>query len=166
MQILRFLRHTFTLPWRVRQVFPKCSQHAIEELVSESENAHLGEIKFVVESALSPGELVRGMTARQRALEIFSQYRLWDTEHNTGVLIYLLLADRSVEIIADRGIHAKTGAEVWASICRKMEEQFRAGNFEQGVRTGIVDITALLRRHFPAQGLENPNEIADTPVLL
>lgn len=166
MRILRFLRHTFTFPWRVRHVFPKRSLQTIEASVRRSENSHLGELKFVVEGALSPVELIRGMTARQRALEVFSQLRLWDTEHNTGVLIYLLLADRRVEIVADRGINAKTGDYAWAEICRKMEDQFRAGNFEQGILSAIVEITALLRQHFPAQGLENPNEIADSPVLL
>ncbi|PPC91609.1 MAG: hypothetical protein CTY34_03190 [Methylobacter sp.] len=166
MRILRFLRHSCTFPWQVRRVFPKRSLSVIETLVRESECSHLAELKFVVEAALSPGELIRGMTARQRALEVFSQLRLWDTEHNSGVLIYLLLADRRVEIIADRGINAKTGSDVWESICRAMEAQFRTGNFEQGVLSAITQITVLLQRHFPAQGQLNANEIGDSPVLL
>jgi uncharacterized membrane protein len=166
MQVVRFIKHIFIGPWSVRLAFPKRSLQAIEAAIADSETSHLGEIRFVVESALEIGELLHGITPRQRALEVFSQCRIWDTEHNTGVLIYLLLADRDVEIVADRGIHARVGEAVWARICQNMEAQFRAGRFEQGVVEGIAQITVQLQQHFPASAADNPNEISNAPIIL
>lgn len=164
--MIRFLKHIFSGPWRVRLAFPQRSLQAIEAAIADSEASHLGEIRFVVESALEIGELLQGVTPRQRALDVFSQCRIWDTEHNTGVLIYLLFADHDVEIVADRGIHARVGEAAWARVCKQMEAQFRAGRFEPGVIEGIAQITAQLQQHFPALNKENPNEIADTPLVL
>ncbi|AMK78733.1 MULTISPECIES: TPM domain-containing protein [Methylomonas] len=166
MQIFRCIKHIFSGPWRVRLAFPKRSLKAIEAAIAASETSHLGEIRFVVESALEIGELLQGVTPRQRALEVFSQCRIWDTEHNSGVLIYLLLADRVVEIVADRGIHARVGEAVWTRICRNMEAQFRAGRFQPGVIDGITQITAQLQQHFPASAADNPNEISNAPIIL
>ncbi|OAH96781.1 TPM domain-containing protein [Methylomonas methanica] len=166
MQVFRFIKHIFSGPWRVRLAFPKHSLQAIETEIAASETSHLGEIRFVVESALEIGELLQGVTPRQRALEVFSQCRIWDTERNTGVLIYLLLADRDVEIVADRGINARVGEAVWTRICMGMEVQFKAGRFEQGVVEGIAQITAQLQQHFPASALDNPNEIPNAPITL
>jgi uncharacterized membrane protein len=166
MQMGRFFRHVFSFPWRVRKNFPSRSLKAIETAIADSESSHLGELRFVVEHALDIAELWRDVTPRQRAVELFSRLRVWDTEHNSGVLMYLLLADRQVEIVADRGIHARVGDAVWLEICRDMEIHFRAGKFERGVIEGVASITALLQRHFPAQGLDNPNEISDAPIVL
>jgi hypothetical protein len=166
MQIARFLRHIFSGPWRVRQVFPRRSLKAIEAAIRESERTHLGEVRFVVEGALEIAPLLAGLTARERAIEVFSQVRVWDTEYNTGVLIYLLLADRDVEIVADRGIHAKVGKAGWEAVCHTMETRFRHGEFERGVIEGVSTITALLRQHFPAQKTDNPNELSDAPLVL
>jgi uncharacterized membrane protein len=109
--------------------------------------------------------LWRGVSARERAVEVFANLRVWDTEENNGVLIYLLLADRDVEIVADRGIHARVGAEGWEIICRAMETQFRAGHFEQGVLDGIAQVSAQLTRHFPGPDRRG-DELPDKPVLL
>ncbi|MDD1622795.1 MAG: TPM domain-containing protein [Methylococcaceae bacterium] len=166
MRIKRFFKHIFCGPWRVRLAFPKRSLKAIEAAISGSERSHLGELRFVVEHALDLGELWRDVTPRQRAIEVFSRCRVWDTEQNSGVLIYLLLADRQVEIVADRGIHARVGDAVWGDICRGMETRFRGGEFELGVVEGIAAITSLLQRHFPAGDTENPNEMTDAPVVL
>jgi uncharacterized membrane protein len=166
MQIGRFFKHVFSFPWRVRKTFPKSSLAAITTAIATSEKSHLGELRFVVEHGLDIAELWRGVTPRQRAIELFSRLRLWDTEHNSGVLIYLSLADRQVEIVADRGINARVGDAVWTHICGAMETRFRAGKFEGGVLEGIAAITAQLQRHFPAQDLDNPNEIPDEPVVL
>ena len=108
----------------------------------------------------------RRFRPRQRAIEVFSQLRMWDTEHNSGVLIYLLLAERHVEIVADRGVHARVGDAGWQAICREMEAAFRAGEYEQGVLVGIARITALLAEHFPAEGIPKPNKLPDAPVIL
>lgn len=145
--------------------FPRHVLDTIERAIGESEAAHMGEIRFAVEATLDFWPLMRGQQARERALEVFSQLRVWDTEHNSGVLIYLLLADRDVEIIADRGIHAKVGAAQWQRICGMMEEAFRQGRFEQGVLAGIGEVSALLAQHFPALAV-NPDELPDKPVVL
>lgn len=166
MQSARFFRHIFSGPWRVRQVFPRRSLKAIEAAIRESERTHLGEVRFVVEGALEIGPLLTGVSARERAIEVFSQARVWDTEYNTGVLVYLLLADRDVEIVADRGIHVKVGEAGWTTICHAMETRFRHGEFERGVIEGIGAITALLRQNFPAHQNDNPNELSDAPLVL
>ena len=119
----------------------------------------------MVEGALDGAPLFRNQPARERALDIFSQLRIWDTAHNNGVLIYLLLADRDVEIVADRGIDAKVGAAGWEKICRAMETDFRAGDFERGVIKGIEAVSRELATHFPRTG-GGSNELPDTPVVM
>jgi len=166
MQFMRFIRHIFSGPWRVWRAFPKRTLRTIEAAIGDSERLHLGEVRFAVESALEIGDLLRGVTPKQRAVEVFSQCRVWDTEHNSGVLIYLLLADRDVEIVADRGIHVKVGEVVWEGICRDMERQFRAGEFERGVIDGLTAVTAQLQLHFPASVKSKPNEISNAPIIL
>jgi len=165
MSIARLLRHLLTPPWRVRLAFPPRTLHAIEAAIRECEKTHAGEIRFAVESDLHLFALLRGLSARARALDVFSQLRVWDTEHNNGVLIYLLLADHDVEIVADRGVHAHVGAEGWEKICRDMEALFREGKFEEGVLHGIRAVGAHLTRHYPAQG-KGRNELEDKPVVL
>jgi hypothetical protein len=163
--MVRILRHLFMPPWLVQRYFPRAAMARIERAISESEALHCGEIRFAVEAALDLSPLLHGQQARERALEVFSRLRVWDTEHNSGVLIYLLLADHDVEIVADRGINAKVGGAEWEGICRRMEAEFRAGRFEEGVLAGIREITPLLARHFPAR-TGNPNELPDQAVVL
>ena len=138
---------------------------AIEKAIKASEGMHRGEIRFVVEGALDTVPLLRGQAARERAIDVFSRLRIWDTERNNGVLIYLLLADRDVEIVADRGIDAKVGTEEWERICRKMEAAFRQADFEGGVVGGIQEVTRHLAEHFPPIG-DDRNELPDKPVVL
>jgi len=161
----RALRHLWIGAWHVRKKFPPGGLQRITEAIGRGESAHHGEIRFAVEASLDWPYLWKGISARERAVEVFSQLRIWDTEANNGVLIYLLLADRDVEIIADRGIHAKVGAEGWEDICRKMEADFRRGEFEKGVLAGIQTVGAHLERHFPRRG-DDVNELPDTPVIL
>ncbi len=164
MDMRRVLRHLFMPPWRTRVVFPAAALRAIEEAIRASERAHAGEIRFAVESALDPAPLLRGVSARERAVGAFSQLRVWDTAQNNGVLIYLLLADHDVEIVADRGIAARVAAAEWERICRQMEAHFRDGHFEQGAVAGIHAVGALLARHFPSAG-GGVNELPDRPHL-
>lgn len=166
MDILRLFRHLVSPPWQVRRIFPKRSLEAIETTIADSERSHLGELQFVIENALDFGDLWQGLTARQRAIEVFSQCRVWDTEQNSGVLIYLLLADRDVEIVADRGINAKVGTLAWLTICEDMETMFRSGEFERGAIEGITAVTKLLQQHFPAKDRDNPNELGNAPIIL
>jgi len=137
MGIRRIGKHLLAHRWRVRRIFPPKVLAAIEAAIKASETMHTGQICFVVEGALDGAPLFRDQPARERALDIFSQLRIWDTVHNNGVLIYLLLADRDFEIVADRGIDAKVGRAGWEKICVEMETEFRTGNFQGGVIRGI-----------------------------
>ena len=165
MNLKRIMRHLSSGRATVRRAFPQRTLDAIERAIRETEAQHDGQIRFAVEAALDLSPLLAGQTAQQRAVEMFSQLRVWDTEHNNGVLIYLLLADRDVEIVADRGIHAKLGTEIWEAICREMEAAFRNGQFEAGVLAGIHAVGDHLARHFPARGGKS-NEMPDRPVVL
>ena len=165
MNLKRILRHLSSGQAAVRRTFPSRTLEAIERAICAAELMHDGQIRFAVEAALELTPLLAGQTAQQRAIEVFSKLRVWDTGQNNGVLIYLLLADRDVEIVADRGIHARLGKEVWEAICREMEESFRTGHFEAGVLAGILAVGEHLARHFPARS-GKPNEIPDRPVVL
>ena len=163
MNLKRLFKHLVTGRLAVMRVLPPRSMRAIEHAVRQSEATHGGQIRFAVEPALDVAALLRGQSARQRAIEVFSQLKVWDTEHNNGVLIYLLLADRNVEIVADRGIHAKLGNAGWETICREMEQAFRQGRFEEGVIAGIKAVGSHMQRHYPPR---KSNELPDKPVVL
>ena len=165
MGIRRIGKHLLEHRWRVRRIFPPTVLAAIEQAIKAGEATHAGQVRFVVEGALDGAPLFRNQSARERALDMFSQLRIWDTAHNNGVLIYLLLADREVEIVADRGIDAKVGAAGWEKICTAMETDFRAGNFERGVIKGIEAVSRQLAKHFP-RARRRPNELPDAPVVI
>ncbi|UQR65168.1 TPM domain-containing protein [Bradyrhizobium sp. C-145] len=165
MSMKRIARHLVQHHWRAKQIFPQAVLDRIEQAIKRGEATHSGQVRFVVEGALDGRPLFRNQPARARALDVFSHLRIWDTKHNNGVLIYLLLADRDVEIVADRGIDAKVGAEGWERICRAMEAEFRSGQFERGVIAGIEAVSCELVRHFPPQG-PHSNELPDAPVLM
>jgi uncharacterized membrane protein len=165
MGIGRIGRHLLEHRWRERKIFPPKVLAAIEQAIRAGEATHAGQIRFVVEGALDGAPLFRDQSARERALDIFAQLRIWDTAHNNGVLIYLLLADRQVEIVADRGIDAKVGAAGWAKICADMEIDFKAGNFESGVIRGIEAVSRQLAMYFPKHG-GGVNELPDAPVVM
>jgi uncharacterized membrane protein len=159
----RILRHLVSGRVRLRRAFPPPTLVAIERAIREAEAEHEGEIVFVVEAALDTMALLRGQTARQRALEVFSRMRIWDTERNNGVLLYVLLADRDVEIIADRGIDAHTGAQAWSDVCHEMEESFGRGDYHAGSLAGIRAVARHLRRYFGSSGTRKKNELPDEP---
>jgi len=165
MGVLRVLKHLVYPDWLTRRAYPSATMARIEAAIAESEVRHRGEIRFAVEPSLDLLPLLRGQTARERALEVFAQLRVWDTEENNGVLIYLLLADRDVEILADRGIARVVPQEEWERISREMEKRLRAKRHEEGVLLGIAGIDRLLTRYYPRQG-ERPNELSDRPVRL
>ena len=165
MNIKRITKHLLLSHWQANRAFTRQTLLAIEQAIKDSETAHTGEIRFVVEGALDGMPLFKGQSARERAIDVFAQLRIWDTEHNNGVLIYLLLADRDVEIVADRGIHAKVSAQEWEGICRVMETHFRSANYEGGVVNGVQAVTQHLIRYFPASAA-GQNELPDQPVVL
>lgn len=161
----RFFRHIFTGRGAVSAAFPDATLDAIEHAVSAAEATHTGQIRVVIEASLDGPRLWADETARERAAEVFALMRVWDTEHNNGVLIYLLMADRDVEIVADRGIHAKCGAQAWETVCREMEQHFREGRFEEGALAGVRAVGAQLARHYPGSGARG-NELPDRPAVI
>lgn len=165
MSLKRMLRHLCLPPWTVRRAFPAAALQAIEEAIRQSETRHSGQIRFAVESALDWQALRHDQAPESRARDVFSQLRIWDTEHNNGVLIYLLLADRHVEIVADRGVHAQVGTAGWEAICRLMETAFRESRFEAGVLDGIRAVTDILARAYPPSARQ-PDELPNRPVVV
>lgn len=161
----RLLRHLFFPPWWVHVRFPRRVLAAIERAIAASEKRHRGQIVFAVEGALPVREILRGLTPRQRALQVFAELRVWDTEENIGVLLYVLLAEHAVEIVADRAAARAIAWESWVAVAHRMEEAFRRGDFEGGVAAGIASVTELLATHFPGQAPAG-NELADRPRLL
>ncbi len=165
MKLVRILRHMFTTRWTARRLFTRDALAKIEAAIQEVESRHAGEIRFVVETSLDFVELWQNVTPRERAIEVFSQLGVWDTENNNGVLIYVLLADHDVEIVADRGIAKRVSREDWEQICHEMEAHYRAGRFAEGSVAGIHAVGRLLARHFP-DGRPDANELSNQPVLL
>jgi uncharacterized membrane protein len=165
MGIKRIGKHLVEHRWRARRTFPPRVLALIERAIKAGETTHSGQVRFVVEGALDGAALFRDQSPRDRALDIFSQLRIWDTAHNNGVLIYLLLADRDVEIIADRGIDEKIGAAGWEKICADMEAEFKRSNFGGGVIKGIAAVSQQLAAYFPKHGA-GPNELPDAPVVI
>jgi uncharacterized membrane protein len=169
MRVGRFIRHAAATHWRTRMLFPSTTLDAIEQAIAAVERAHAGEIRFAIETALPPGHVLNDVAARERALEVFSHLRVWDTEHNNGVLIYVEVADRNVEIVADRGFRGRVNPAEWEAVCRLMEQHFRAGRFQAGSVAGVEAIGSLLARHFPplpGQASHSHNELPDRPTLL
>lgn len=165
MHVQRIFKHLLTTDRQVRRRFPTSTLAAVERAIRDGEVVHDGEVRVAIEGSLEFHALLRGQSARERAIELFSQLRVWDTQHNNGLLVYLLLADQAVELVADRGIHERVGVGEWDAICRQMATAFRQSDFEGGVLAGIGLLTQQLVTHFPATR-ESPNELPDQPVLL
>ncbi len=169
MQFTRLMRHVAAPHWRTRLMFPKATLDAIEEAVARAERTHDGEICFAIENSLAPVQVWSDVTPRQRALEVFGRLNVWDTEHNNGVLIYVQLADRDVEIVADRGLKDRVTQAEWEAVCRLMEEHFRAGRFQAGSVAGVDAVGTLLARHYPSDDTtvkSTRNQLPDRPTLL
>lgn len=165
MKFKRMLAHLMMPGWRVRRLFTTSVMTHIEKVIQEGEANHHGELRFAVEASLHPLAIWRDETARERAIEVFSQLQVWDTANNNGVLIYLLLADHDVEIVVDRDLNHRVDHQQWEQICHDMEADFRAGRFEKGVIAGIKSINNILSRHYPNSGPDQ-NELPDKPVML
>ena len=166
-QLTRLLKHRWLDETDAQRALGGGAVERIEARVKESERRHSGEIRVCVEAGLPLSYLWRDATARERAVTMFGKLRVWDTEHNNGVLIYLLLAERQIEIVADRGINAHVAPAQWATLLDGMRGAFKAGQFEAGLVAAVDAIDALLSANFAvtAQGA-NPNELSDRPLLL
>lgn len=166
-RLSRMLKHRWLDESDVRRVLPAAALERLQERVATSERLHSGEIRICVEAGLPLSYLWRQASARDRALAMFGKLRVWDTEQNNGVLIYLLLAEHRIEIVADRGLNQYIDAGLWAQIARDMSAAFKSGHFEQGLNQAVDTVSDLLHRHFPvAPGASNPNELADAPVIV
>lgn len=165
MRLVRILKHLVLPHWLVRRDFPPRTLDAIAAAITESERHHAGELRFVVEADLPLHALWQDVSPRMRASDVFAQLRVWDTDHNCGVLIYVQWIDHAVEILADRGISARVPPAEWEAICRKLEAAFRRGEYHAGALAAIARVDALLREHFPASG-RTRNELPNHPVLL
>jgi uncharacterized membrane protein len=161
----RFLRHVFATRWTTRRRFTPQVLADVETAIRETEALHAGEIRFAVETALDMAELVDDLAPRRRAMKVFGQLGVWDTAQNNGVLIYLLLADHVVEIIADRGIATRIPQSEWDGVCREMERHYRDGRFGEGSVAGVRGVGTLLARHFPGRR-RDADELPNQPVLL
>ncbi|HET7135934.1 MAG TPA: TPM domain-containing protein [Casimicrobiaceae bacterium] len=159
------LRHAVLDHLAVGRAFPPQALARIEQAIAAGERTHRGQVCFAVEAALPPLRVLGDLAPRERALEVFGLLRVWDTEENAGVLIYLLLADRDVEIVADRGIDRRVDPAAWRDICARMESAFAERRFEAGVMQGIEEVSALLAAHFPSIA-GTRNELPDKPVVL
>lgn len=166
MKVKRLFKHLFTTPLQVRRAFSVAVRKAIEQAITASELHHRGEVRLVVEGSLDVLPLLRGLSARQRAVELFAQLGVWDTEQNTGVLVYVLFAEKRLEIVADRGIAALVAQTEWDAISAAMSLAFRAGQFESGAVAGLQRITALLAAHFPPASGGNADELPNRVILL
>ena len=165
-RFLRILKHLAAPHWVVRRAFPARTGEAVARAVREIEKSYDVELRVVVEGGMPPLALVRGKSARARAVELFSMLRVWDTAHNTGVLLYVQFADRKIEIVADRGISAKVKQEEWNAACARIAQEFRSGRYEAGALAGIAAIGALIAEHVPPAPPGKADELPDRPTIL
>lgn len=163
----RLWRHRSTDEAAVRRVLPPDALARLQARVAASERRHTGEIRLCIEAGLPVSYLWRGAPARERAIMLFGKLRVWDTEQNNGVLIYLLLAEHAIEIVADRGISRHVDAEAWRAMTQRMGAAFRDGRFEDGLTQALEEVSALQMVHFP-RAVDEPdvNELPDAPVVL
>lgn len=160
----RLWRHRWLDAGDVRRALPDAAMQRLQDAVAASEAGHSGEIRLCIEAGLPWSYLRRRAPARERALAMFGKLRVWDTEANNGVLIYLLLADHAIELVVDRGLSARVPAQRWQQIVAELSAALRAGQYEQGLAQAVAAVDALLRAHFPVtEGQRNPNELPDAP---
>lgn len=161
----RALRHLSTTRYSGKKAFPCATLTAIQQAIADGESLHRAEIRLIVEPSLELSAILAGVSSRQRAHELFSQYRIWDTEENAGILIYIELADHQVEIVADRGIAGLIPKHHWQAVCKTMTEGFAQGKYHDSVLAGLHQLNALLQEHFPEQETQ-ANQLSNKPILL
>ncbi len=164
--VRRLLVNLFAGWFQLRRRFPSALLTEIAQAIADGEQGHLGEVRLAVEARLAPLAVLEGLDSRQRAEQVFSELGMWDTEHNSGVLLYVLMAERRIEIVADRGIARRVAPAEWDGICARMRDCYGCGQWREGSLDGIAAVHTLLRRHFPGGGRENPDELPDRPILL
>jgi uncharacterized membrane protein len=166
MNLARIFKHLAMPDWMVRRAFPPRIGEIVAAAVVQAEKAHDVELRVVAEGGLPMQALLAGQSARERAIDVFAQQRVWDTQNNTGILIYVQVADRAIEIVADRGISARVSQAEWDAVCVRIAAEFRQGRYEDGVRAGIDGILALLRRRVPPPLPGDRDELPDQPTVI
>lgn len=166
MDMQRIVRNLFGGWFQISRQFPRTTLDAITKTVAEGENTHRGELRVAIESRLPFSAVAAGLTARDRAALVFSHLRVWDTDENCGVLLYVLLAEHRIEIVADRGIAKMVVPAEWEAITTHMRDEFAQGRFREGVQTGVAEAGALLAKHFPHNGQSRENQLPDRPLVL
>lgn len=161
----RLLKHLRTTKAVGRRAFPASALKSIQAAIAKGEVLHRAEVRLIVEPALDLMSVLRGMSSRERARDLFVQYRIWDTEENCGVLVYINLADHKVEIVTDRGIGRLLKAKDWQAICQTMTQGFARGEFGASAVAGLMQMNELLKDHFPANG-QSSNELSNRPLVL
>ena len=165
-KLKRILKHRWLDESDTRRAVPPELLHRLTRRVAASEQRHTGEVRICVEASLPMSYLWRGAAARERAVMMFGKLRVWDTEHNNGVLIYLMLADHAIELVADRGINHHVSAGQWKEMVHHLGAAIRDGRYEEGLTQALEEVSAVLVQHFPlAEGESNPNELPNAPVL-
>lgn len=162
----RLLPNVFAGWWRMRRSFNAVLLDDMAAAIGAGEREHLGELRFAVESRLSVAAVLEGVDATARAQQVFAQLRVWDTAHNSGVLIYLLLAERRIEIVVDRGVARRVPQAQWDTVRDTMRQCYARGEWREGSLQGIAAAHVLLHASFPADSKANIDELPDRPVLL
>ena len=165
-RIRRVLANLFGGWFQLRRRFPPALLDEMSAAIAAGERSHRGEVCFALEARLAPLAVLEGLDAPTRARQVFGQLRVWDTEHNSGVLFYVLMAEHCIEIVADRGIAAQVTAVEWDAICARMRDCYAIGQWREGSLEGIAASHVLLARHFPGHDQTRPDELPDRPVLL
>ncbi|RYX90958.1 MAG: TPM domain-containing protein [Comamonadaceae bacterium] len=165
-KLKRIFRHRWVDESNTRRAIPPDMSERLRQRVAASERRHSGEVRICVEAGLPLSYLWRGATPRERAVAMFGKLRVWDTEHNNGVLIYLLLAEHAIEIVADRGLNRHVSPPEWQAMVGRMSAAFMERRFEDGLTQALGEVSALLVQHFPlAEGEADINELPDAPFL-
>lgn len=164
-RLKRWWRHALYMPWLTERYFKPASLSQIEQAVKSAELGHVGEIVVIIEGSL-PLKLAYYLDTRQRALDLFSQYQVWDTEYNSGMLLYVNICEHQVELLADRGIHQFVTPEHWQTICEQVTSQFLQEHYVEGVLTGVQLIGQTLQAFYTARLQEQGNERSNRPILI
>ena len=163
--VQRLWRHLVSTRHAARRLFPATALHAIQSAIAAGEVTHRAEVRVIIEARLQLAFVLQGGSARRRAVELFGHYRIWDTEENCGLLLYINLADHKVEIVADRGVDRAVGAKDWQAVCRTITEGFAGGSYHDSVPAALAQLNLLLTRHYPQIGPQH-NQLSDKPVML
>ena len=164
MPVMRMVRHRLAINRAGKKLFNKDTMVRLQAAIADGERSHRGEVRLIVESAMPMRKLWRGITGRQRALDLFGSFRVWDTAERNGVLLYVNLADRALEVVSDREASRLTRDQHWLLACQIAQEAFKRDDFEGGTLGAIATIHQALAATFPLQASRPDATIGDTAV--